>query len=49
MLAQIKRFFPRNLRAGARADEGDAEHALPLAVGALLREVVRLDGEIHVG
>jgi len=45
MLAQIKRFFDRNLLAGASADEGNAEHALRLAVGALLLEVVRLDGE----
>jgi len=47
MLAQIKRFFDRNLLAGAGADDGDAEHALRLAVGALLLEVVRLDGEVR--
>jgi uncharacterized tellurite resistance protein B-like protein len=46
MLTQIKRFFDRNLLPGA-TDEGDTEHALRLAVGALLLEVVRLDGEVH--
>jgi len=47
MLTQIKRFFDRNLLPGA-TEEGDAEHALRLAVGALLLEVVRLDGEVRV-
>ena len=47
MLTQIKRFFDRNLLAGTSAGEGDAEHALRLAVGALLLEVVRLDGEVR--
>jgi len=46
MLTQITRFFDRNLLPGA-TDEGDAEHALRLAVGALLLEVVRLDGEVQ--
>lgn len=46
MLTQIKRFFDRNLLPGATG-EGDAEHALRLAVGALLLEVVRLDGEVR--
>ncbi|MFZ0107383.1 MAG: TerB family tellurite resistance protein, partial [Thiobacillus sp.] len=46
MLTQIKRFFDRNLLPGA-TEEGDAEHALRLAVGALLLEVVRLDGEVR--
>ena len=46
MLTQIKRFFDRNLLPGAAA-EGDADHALRLAVGALLLEVVRLDGEVR--
>lgn len=47
MLAQIKRFFDRNLLAGASTDDGAAAHALRLAVGALLLEVVRLDGEVR--
>jgi uncharacterized tellurite resistance protein B-like protein len=46
MLTQIKRFFDRNLLPGA-TEQGDAEHALRLAVGALLLEVVRLDGEVR--
>lgn len=47
MLSQIKSFFRENL-APSRADTAaEAEHRLQLAVGALLLEMTRVDGEIR--
>ncbi|WP_200234560.1 TerB family tellurite resistance protein [Thiohalocapsa halophila] len=47
MLNQIKNFFRENL-APSRADTAaDTEHRLQLAVGALLLEMTRVDGEIR--
>ena len=47
MLQRIKNFFDQHLAPGPSAgDERDSEHVLRLAIGALLLEMTRMDGEI---
>jgi uncharacterized tellurite resistance protein B-like protein len=48
MLQRIKNFFDQHLAPGpGAADERDSEHVLRLAIGALLLEMTRMDGEIR--
>ncbi len=45
MLQRIKEFFDQHLVPESLAGSQDAEHALRLAVGALLLEMMHVDGE----
>lgn len=45
MLDQIKRFFDNFANPDGRAETADREHCLQLAVGALLLEMARMDGD----
>jgi uncharacterized tellurite resistance protein B-like protein len=45
MLDQIKRFFDGFANPDAQPDASDREHRLRLAVGALLLEMARMDGD----
>ena len=47
MLSQIKRFFRDNLAPSSADTAVEAEHRLQLAVGALLLEMTRVDGEVR--
>jgi uncharacterized tellurite resistance protein B-like protein len=47
MLKRIKRFFDEHLSLDPTAPAQDAEHVLRLAIGALLLEMTRMDGEVR--
>lgn len=47
MLNQLKRFFRENLAPSASDTAAEAKHRVQLAVGALLLEMTRVDGEIR--
>jgi uncharacterized tellurite resistance protein B-like protein len=46
MLKRIQSFFDQHLLLDPDGDQGDTEHDLRLAVGALLLEMTRMDGEV---
>ncbi len=46
MLNRIKSFFDEHLVPGPVADARDSEHVLRLAIGALLLEMMNMDGEV---
>ena len=46
MLTRIKSFFDAHLVPGPVADARDSEHVLRLAIGALLLEMMNMDGEV---
>lgn len=47
MLQRIKDFFDERLSPGSATTDEDAEHVLRLATGALLLEMVYMDGELR--
>jgi uncharacterized tellurite resistance protein B-like protein len=47
MLKQINSFFREHLALGATETTAEAKHRLQLAVGALLLEMTRVDGEVR--
>ncbi|MCF7989478.1 MAG: TerB family tellurite resistance protein [Thiohalocapsa sp.] len=47
MLKQINSFFREHLALGATETPAEAKHRLQLAVGALLLEMTRVDGEVR--
>lgn len=47
MLVQIRNFFKENLAPSASATAAESKHRLQLAVGALLLEMTRVDGEVR--
>jgi len=46
MLQRIQSFFDQHLVLGSSSDDEDQEHVLRLAIGALLLEMTRMDGEV---
>lgn len=47
MLQRIKDFFDERLSPGTATADEDSEHVLRLATGALLLEMVYMDGELR--
>jgi len=47
MLQKIKNFFDERLTPSAQTSGGDSDHVLRLATGALLLEMVYMDGEVR--
>jgi len=47
MLNKVRLFFQENLLPGAQDSRQQDEHRIQLAVGALLLEMTRMDGEIR--